>query len=89
MIIKAEAIIQDLHDKIENSNFNKKNIIYDTLSLLGICLQSLRKSKKWTDIVKSLLQWRSTAVCSRQTDFEAGFAPAWLRLWERTESCCD
>ena len=31
---------------------------------------------------------RSTAVCSRQTDLKAGiafFAPAWLRLWERTE----
>ena len=54
-IIKAEAIISDLHDKKEN-NFSKKIIyinIYQTLSLLGFCLQSLRKSEKWTDIVKA------------------------------------
>ena len=52
---------------------SKKQLIYYTLSLLGFCPQSLRKSEKWTDIVKSLLQWLSQ-------DFlvKTGIAPAMI-----------
>ena len=52
-LIRAEAIIPDLHDKIKNSNFKKSPVfLFPELEEVG----------KWTDIVtivKSLLQWRS------------------------------
>ena len=58
--MKAEAIIPDLHDKIENSNFKKTTSILHFKSP-GFLSPEMRKTEKWTDIVKSLLQWRSLA----------------------------
>ena len=55
-----------MHDKVENNNL--KNNIYFTLSLLGFCLQSLRKSEKWTDIVKSLLKYNTVSIPSLYSD---------------------
>ena len=51
-IIKAEAIISDLH-KIENSCFKKTTYYILHFKSPGLL------SEKWTDMVQSLLQWRS------------------------------
>ena len=57
-IIKTEAIIPDLHDKIENSNFKKTTSIFHFKSP-GFFSPELEEDGKWSDVVKSLLQWHS------------------------------
>ena len=53
MIIKAEATIP------ENSNFKKTTYILHLFESPGFLSPELEEVGKWTEIVKSLLQWRS------------------------------
>ena len=65
MIIKAEAIISDLHDKIENSNFKKTTYILHFKSS-GFLSPELEGDNKFSMHPKSYLKpylncWQHTA----------------------------
>ena len=74
-----------------STEFLRRNYVY----LSRFCGHTLNFGPFWHSSLDVSRETRSTAICSRQTGFEAGiailhaFAPTRLLLWERTESCYD